>query len=173
MFWFSSKWKTNSDRNECRILWIQLCTIECTSYANAEFLCFRFSHTFYRSFVNWFPKYPHKEYVFEISMRRLRSLVECVAHIWSPINHKQNWEYWIWLLKWLWRWSSKLEVSCIWTLPHVHLHDQFHHVWYSMLEFSQNVIWIQKRHVWSDERKRKLKMAQSYLNIICFQMRIQ
>lgn len=46
-------------------------------------------------------------------MKRLRSLVECVAHIWSPTNHRLNWEYWIWLLKWLWRSSSKLEVIFI------------------------------------------------------------
>lgn len=52
-------------------------------------------------------------------MKRLRSSAECVAHIWSPINRKRNWESWIWLLKWSWRWSSKLEVSASINQSHV------------------------------------------------------
>lgn len=34
----------------------------------------------------------------------------------------------------------------------------------------QNVIWIQKRHAWNGEKKRKLTMGRSYLNIICSRM---
>lgn len=123
--------RKKSDTNECRILYTILYKLSVQFSLMIKFMFSFFSHILRLICKLVSQISTHKEYVSEISMKRLRSLVECVAHIWSPINHKRNWEYWIWLLKWSWRWSSKLEVSvtslddC--NAPKMRLCDTFHH----------------------------------------------